>query len=156
MQLTNLGTARLADATVTPGQRVRNLVTGETMTFLRTSAGSGGESIELELELRPTGAPGGAPHRHIPAERLELSSGAVCVWIAPGRPWLARAGDVIEVPPRRWHFLVAIARTRARVSIRPAMRFDELLVALAAIGSGDLRADAVRRVVPLLREHGCI
>jgi hypothetical protein len=36
------------------------------------------------------------------------------------------------------------------------MHFDELLAAWAAIGSGDLRPSAIRRVLPLLREHGCI
>ena len=156
MRPTTPGTTNTASWTVRPGQRVRNLLTGETMTFLRTSAESRDESIELELELRPVGAPGGPPHRHLPAERFELSSGTVCVWIAGRQPWLARAGDVIEVPPHRWHFLVAIAPTHAHVFVRPAMRFDELLVAVAALGSGDLRPQTISRVVPLLREHGCI
>jgi hypothetical protein len=126
------------------------------MTFYGTSAESGGERIELELELRPLGAPGGAPHRHLPAERLELTRGMVCVWVAGRRPWLARPGDVIEVPSHRWHFLLALLPSHAHVSIRPGMRFDELLVRWAALGSGDLRPMAIRSVVPLLREHGCL
>jgi hypothetical protein len=36
------------------------------------------------------------------------------------------------------------------------MRFDELLVAWAALGRGDLRPATIRRLLPLLREHGCI
>src|SRR5437763_7357023 len=86
------------------GQRVWNPITGETITFRRTSADSNGESIEFELELRPLGAPGGLPHRHLPAERFELSGGALCALIAGRPPQIARRGDVVEVPPNRWHF----------------------------------------------------
>jgi quercetin dioxygenase-like cupin family protein len=138
------------------GQRVRNLLSGETLTFRTTSAESGGKVVESELELRPLGAPGGAPHRHRVAERFHFIRGTACVWIAGRRPRIAVAGDVVEVPPGRWHFVLALAPTSARVVISPGMHFDELLAAWAAIGSGDLRPSAIRRVLPLLREHGCI
>lgn len=141
---------------VRSGHRAENWLTGETMTFRVTSAESAGERIELELELRPGGAPGGAPHRHLPAERFHFTRGAVVAWIAGRRPRLARAGDVVEVPPQRWHFLLALRRSHAHVLIRPGMRFDELLVTWAAVGRGDVRPATLLRLVPLLREHGCI
>lgn len=141
---------------VRPGQRVRNLFSGETMTFHRTSAESHGQLIELDLELRPLGAPGGAPHRHLPAERLEITEGALCVWIAGRPPRLVQPGKIVEVPSGRWHFLVALRHSRARVSVRPGMRFDELLVDWAKLGTGRWRPSLLARVVPLLREHGCL
>jgi hypothetical protein len=36
------------------------------------------------------------------------------------------------------------------------MRFDELLVTWGALGSGDVRLKTLGRLVPLLRQHGCI
>jgi quercetin dioxygenase-like cupin family protein len=141
---------------VAPGQRARNVLSGETMTFEHTSGETRGERIELELELRALGAPGGAPHRHDVAEQFTITSGAVATWIAGRRPRIARRGDLVEVPPRRWHFLLALEPARAHVTIRPGMRFDELLVLWARLGSGDLRPATIRRVLPLLREHGCL
>jgi quercetin dioxygenase-like cupin family protein len=138
------------------GKRARNLLSGETMTLRRVSGDAGGQVIEMELELRPLGSPGALPHRHLPAERFEISSGLLAVWIAGGPPTLAGAGDVVVVPPERWHYIVALRRTFARVLIRPGMRFDELLQTLAAVGSGDLRPSTLRRLAPLLREHGFI
>jgi hypothetical protein len=78
------------------------------------------------------------------------------VWIAGERPRIARAGDIVEVPAGRWHFLLALRRSQARVTIHPGMRFDELLMTWAQLGSGDLRPAALKRIVPLLREHGCL
>jgi mannose-6-phosphate isomerase-like protein (cupin superfamily) len=137
-------------------RHARNLLSGETMTFRQTSPETGGDVIELDLELRPLGAPGALPHRHLPEERFEIASGLLYVWIAGSPPTVARRGDVVVVPPGRWHYIVALRSTRARVVIRPGMHFDELLQTMAAVGSGDLRPGTLRRLAPLLREHGCI
>jgi mannose-6-phosphate isomerase-like protein (cupin superfamily) len=137
-------------------KRARNLLSGETMTLRRVSGDAGQQAIEMELELRPLGAPGALPHRHLPAERFEISSGLLAVWIAGHPPTLAGPGDVVVVPPERWHYIVSLRRTFARVVIRPGMHFDELLQTLAAVGSGDLRPGTLRRLAPLLREHGFI
>jgi mannose-6-phosphate isomerase-like protein (cupin superfamily) len=142
--------------TVISGQRVRSALSGEVMTFRRTSSETDGELVELDLELRPLGAPGGAPHRHIVAERFEITSGLLLVWIAPNPPRVVRPGAVFEVPPGRWHFVLALRRSTAHVLIRPGMRFDELLVVWAALLSGHIQASLVRRIVPLLRLHGCL
>lgn len=141
---------------VTAGQPVRNWFSGETMTFRTTSRDSGGKAVELDLELRPMGAPGGAPHRHVVAERFRFTGGRALAWIAGRRPRVVGAGEMIEVPPNQWHFILAIRQTTAQVSITPGMRFDELLVLWAALGRGDLRPRMVRRVIPLLRLHGCL
>ncbi|MFL5830760.1 MAG: cupin domain-containing protein [Solirubrobacteraceae bacterium] len=137
-------------------RHARNLLSGETMTFRQTSPETGGDVIELDLELRPLGAPGALPHRHLPEERFEIASGLLYVWIAGRPPTVARRGDVVVVPPGRWHYIVALRSTHARVVIRPGMHFDELLQTMAAVGSGDLRPGTLRRLAPLLREHGCI
>jgi mannose-6-phosphate isomerase-like protein (cupin superfamily) len=140
---------------VSPGQTVRSVLTGEKMTFRRTSADTSGAVVDFELELRPLGAPGGLPHRHLPAERFQFVTGVAFVWIQGWRPGLIRAGEVIEVPSQRWHFVLALRRVRAEVSVHPGMRFDELLACFAAFGSGDLRPATLRTLGRLLRAHGC-
>jgi mannose-6-phosphate isomerase-like protein (cupin superfamily) len=141
---------------VRSGQRAHSLLSGEFMTFRRTSSETGGELIELDLELRPLGAPAGLPHRHLVAERFELVGGRLWVWVQGRRPWIAYPGDTIEVPPARWHFVLALQRSKAKVTIRPGVQFDELLVRWAALGSGDIKLEHLRRILPLLRLHGCI
>ena len=141
---------------VRSGQRARSPLSGESLTFRRTSSETGGELIELELELRPLGAPAGLPHRHLVAEQFELVGGKLLVWIQARRPWIAYPGDVIEVPPARWHFILALQRSKANVTVRPGVQFDELLVRWAALGSGDIKPEHLRRIVSLLRLHGCI
>jgi hypothetical protein len=143
-------------AGVSPGQRARNLFSGETMTFREPGDKSSGERIELDLEVRPLGAPGGLPHRHRPVERFKITDGSLLALVAGQWPRIARSGDLVEVPTGRWHFLFALRRSRARVFIEPAMHFDELLVKWAEVGSGHLRAETLRRLPQLLREHDCI
>jgi hypothetical protein len=131
--------------------RVRNLLTGETITF----TGVTGETLEFELALRPIGVPGGLAHRHRPTERVEVRSGTLLAFIAGFAPRLARSGDTVEIPSGRWHMLVGLTPSRARVSVRPAMHFDQLLACAAAVGSGDVRPGTLRRLDALLREHDC-
>lgn len=146
-----------ADAgAVISGRKATNWFSGETLTFRRTSVETAGELVELDLELRPLGAPGGLPHRHVVAEHVEFAHGTVCAFIAGMRPRILRAGETIDVPPNRWHYILALRRTGACVRIRPAMHFDELLMVWAAVGRGDLRPATLRRLGPLLREHGCL
>jgi mannose-6-phosphate isomerase-like protein (cupin superfamily) len=141
---------------VAPGDRVRNVLTGEEITFLKTSADPEAQAVETDVAFRPLGVPGGMAHRHRPAERFEVRSGALLALIAGRVPFLAREGDVIEVPAGRWHMVVALRPSRALVSVRPAMRFDQLLACSAAVGSGDLHPHTLRRLNALLHEHDCM
>ena len=143
-------------AAVASGRQVTNWFSGEKMTFHRTSIETAGEMVELDLDLRPLGSPGGLPHRHLVAEHFEFVRGTVCAFVGGRRPRIVRGGGMIDVPPNRWHYIVALRPARARVSIRPAMHFDELLVVWAAVSRGDLRPATLRRLRRLLREHGCI
>jgi quercetin dioxygenase-like cupin family protein len=132
-------------------RRVRNLLTGETMTFTRVDD----ETLEFDLALRPIGVPGGVAHRHRPTERIEVRSGALLAFVAGSMPRRVQSGDTVEIPSGRWHMLVALAPSSARVSVRPPMRFEELLTCAAAVGSGDVRPSTLRRLDALLREHDC-
>jgi hypothetical protein len=132
-------------------ERVRNMLTGETMTFTRLD----GQMLEFDVELRPFGVPGGAPHRHGPTEILEVHSGTILSFIAGREPRPAHRGDTVEIPGGRWHMLLALTRARAHVWVKPAMRFHDLLACSAAVCNGDVRPSTLRRLNELLHEHDC-
>ena len=96
------------------------------------------------------------PHRHSPAETFEVSSGRLHAFIAGQGKISAGPGETIEVPPNRWHVVFALRQSRARVTVEPGMRFDDLIACGAAIGSGDVRPATLRRMGRLLREHDCV
>jgi len=144
--------AAIATQALDAPRPVRNVVTGEAMTF----AGVEGDTLGFALTLRPLGVAGGLPHRHRPGERIDVSTGVLVAFVAGRRPRRVRGGESVEIPPGRWHMLVALARATARVSVQPAMHFQELLTCSAAVGSGDVRPKTLRRLVALLREHDCL
>jgi len=130
-----------------------NIFTGEAMRF----TGVQGDTLEFELGLRSIGIPGGLAHRHRPSERVDVRSGVLVAFVAGRRPRRVRGGESVEIPPGRWHMLVAaLSPATARVSVHPAMHFQELLTCSAAVGSGDMRPRTLRRLDDLLREHDCV
>ncbi|HZU60264.1 MAG TPA: cupin domain-containing protein, partial [Solirubrobacteraceae bacterium] len=84
------------------GQTIVNPVSGERITFLKTSADTGGEYLEIDVELTPDGAvPGMHVHPH-QEERFEVISGNVR--FRKGlRRIDAQAGDVVVVEPGKAH-----------------------------------------------------
>jgi mannose-6-phosphate isomerase-like protein (cupin superfamily) len=131
---------------------VRNLATGETIEF----TGGDGDVLEMDVTLRPLGIPGGLAHRHRPSERFEVRSGALLAFVQGTAPRRIGSGDTVEIPGGRWHMIVALTPSSAHVTVRPAMRFQELLASAAAAGSGDVRPRTLRRLNALLAEHDCL
>ena len=76
--------------------------TGETLTFLETSAESSGDRVVMRLALAPgTVVP---PHAHPTEEAFELHEGTVDFQL-DGNPIELRPGSTITVPPDRVHGL---------------------------------------------------
>ena len=139
-----------------PGEQVSNPISGETVTFQRTSNGGPAKVIEFDLELRPVAAPGGMPHRHRPVEVFDVTSGELLALIAGQGLVRAKPGETIKVPRDRWHVIFAYKRTTAKVKITPGMHFDELIATGAAVGSGDVKPTTLRKLANLMREHDCV
>ncbi len=86
------------------GDVIENPVTGESITFLRTSAETGGALAVMELALSPT-AHLAAEHIHLrQEERFEVVEGLIRVRCG-GEESLAGAGETVVVPagsPHAW------------------------------------------------------
>ncbi len=147
-----------------PGQAISNPLTGERIAFRRTAADTGGELLEFDLELRPGGVVAGAPHRHRHTEHFEVTAGRLAGWIAGEGRVSAGPDEEVTVPSWRDHFLGngALATTRARVTVRPAGRFERVFEVFFALASGRRppgqrsRLAAVRELLRLMREEAIV
>ena len=120
------------------GQVLENPASGERIHFRKTAAETGGDLLEIDLELS---ADGHAPGMHVhpfQEERFEVVSGRMR--FRKGlRTAIAEPGDVVVVPPGTVHAFANAGdgEARARVAIRPALQMEELFetaVALAREG----------------------
>ena len=101
---------------VQPGDVIVNPVSGERITFVRTSAQTGGALAEMELELSPT-AKLAAEHIHLhQEERFEVVDGFIRVRCA-GTESLAGAGETVVVPAGSPHTWAPEGDTGARVRL---------------------------------------
>lgn len=143
-----------------PGQAIANPITGERIVFRRTTAQTGGETLELDLALRPGGVIAGVPHRHPQSEHFQVTAGRLAGWIAGEGPVSAIAGEAIMVPAWRDHWLGngGVGTMRAQVTMRPPGDMEALLEISFALASGRRppglgRLGGAFEVLRLLRDH---
>jgi len=120
------------------GDVIQNPLTGERLTFLKTSRDTDGELLLIDWFLNPGGfLPGGAHTHPYQEEYFEIVSGTLGVRVGR-RKCVLRAGEAATVPPgtlHGWwnegsdevHALIGFlsARSRYGVSSRNALRADE-------------------------------
>ncbi len=116
------------------GQTNTNAVSGERITFIRTSADTGGEVLEVELELAPDG--------HVPAmhvhprqeERFEVLEGTMSFRLGR-RKITAGPGETVVVPAGAAHKFANAGdgAARCRVEVRPALKMEELFETACAL-----------------------
>ena len=118
------------------GQTINNPITGESITFVRTSSQTDGKLVELAFSVTPGGAPP-APHVHPrQVETFAVHEGRCRVHINGVERELA-AGEVATVPRGVSHTWTAVSDLRMTVTLEPALRADgffEELFALANAG----------------------
>jgi mannose-6-phosphate isomerase-like protein (cupin superfamily) len=111
---------------VEPGDVIENPVTGERITFLRTSAETGGAIAEMELELSPA-AQLAAEHIHLrQEERFEVVDGLITVRCG-GDESLAGPGETVVVPagtPHAWA-PAGDRGARVRLTFEPGAGIEE-------------------------------
>ena len=119
------------------GQTIENPVTGERITFLKTSRDTDGEFVLIEAAVAPNG--GVASHVHpYQTEEFEVRSGSV-EFKRNGKKVVAHAGDTVVVEPGDVHRFKNVGAYEARfvAKVTPALEFEsflETMFALAADG----------------------
>jgi quercetin dioxygenase-like cupin family protein len=116
------------------GQVIENPVSGERITFNRTAADTGGEYLEIELELDPDGK---VPGKHVhPAqeERFEVLEGTMKFRLGM-RTIEAGPGDVVTVPAGKAHKFsnAGPGPAVARVTVTPALDMERLFETTAGL-----------------------
>jgi quercetin dioxygenase-like cupin family protein len=122
---------------ISSGQTIENPVTGERITFHKTSHDTGGEYVLVEARVAPGG--GVASHVHpYQTEEFEILSGSV-EFRKDGEKVLAEHGDTVVVEPGTVHRFKNVGAHEARfvAKVSPALEFEsflETMFALAADG----------------------
>jgi quercetin dioxygenase-like cupin family protein len=101
---------------VQPGDVIDNPVTGERITFLRTSAQTGGALAEMELELQPTATLASEHIHQRQEERFEVVEGLLRVRCR-GESAVHGPGDVVVIPAGSPHAWAPEGRSGARVRL---------------------------------------
>jgi quercetin dioxygenase-like cupin family protein len=121
-----------------PGDTLENPVTGERLTFVKTSRETDGEAVVVDVTVEPNGAVASAHVHPFQTERFEIRSGAVRFRL--GKDEIeAKAGDVVTVEPGTPHkfWNAGDEHVRFVTEIRPALGFEQLIetmFSLAAAG----------------------
>lgn len=116
------------------GQVLDNPISGERITFRKTAGDTGGELLEIDLELSVDGHVPGAQVHPTQEERFEIVSGTM-KFKRGLRTITARAGDKVVVPSGTVHRFQNAGRepARVRVEVQPALRMEELFEATVAL-----------------------
>ena len=109
------------------GQTLENPISGEKITFIRTSADTDGELLEIELELSPDGAVPGAHIHPEQEERFEILEGTMAFRMGL-KKIVAGPGEVVTVPAGRVHAFrnAGDDTAKVRVEVRPALAMERL------------------------------
>ena len=116
------------------GQVIENQVSGERITFKRTTADTDGEYLEIELELDPDGKVPGMHVHPAQEERFEVLEGTMKFRLGM-RTIEARPGDVVTVPAGKAHKFsnAGPGRAIARVTVTPALEMERLFETAATL-----------------------
>jgi quercetin dioxygenase-like cupin family protein len=120
------------------GDTLENPITGERLTFVKTSRETDGEAVVVEVTVEPNGAVAAAHVHPYQTERFEIRSGTVRFTLGRDE-FEARAGDVVTVRPGTPHKFRNAGDEQVRfvTEIRPALGFERLIetmFSLAAAG----------------------
>ena len=139
------------------GDVLDNPFTGQSLTFRRTAADTGGELLEVESCWATPGPEPPEHHHPRQQEHFEVLEGALRVRMGGTERTLA-AGDTIDVPAGTAHSMwnPGPGRTRALWQTRPALRtegFFELVWGLARTAHAGEEGPSGDEVAAMMREY---
>jgi quercetin dioxygenase-like cupin family protein len=108
------------------GETIGNPITGERVTWLATSADTGGKLLRFEWSVAPGGAVAAAHAHPFQQERFDFTAGSARMRLG-GRVVKLRAPKVVEVRPGLVHRVWNDDDDdlRATIEFRPALRTEE-------------------------------
>ena len=124
------------------GDTIENPATGERVTFLRTAADTGGELLEME-DLWVRADHSTAPHIHPGMEETwEVLAGRAGFRIGDDE-FEAGPGERVVAPRGVLHsaWNLSGGETLLRITMRPALRWEEFVVRLFTAPGADLLTD---------------
>lgn len=130
------------------GQTIEHPLSGERLTFLETSASTGGAFLKLRIEMAPRGSLP-KPHTHPRgSEEFEVAAGRVQIEVA-GQRRIAEKGETVVVPRGAGHMWGNPFDDRAAVIVTLSPAFDmetffETWFGLARDGKVDTRTQMPR------------
>jgi quercetin dioxygenase-like cupin family protein len=109
------------------GQTIENPVSGERITFLQTARDTGGEKLEIEMELAPEGQVPGAHVHPEQEERFHVLEGTMKFRMGL-RKIVAGPGETVIVPAGKAHKFSngGDETARVRVEVVPALDMEQL------------------------------
>jgi quercetin dioxygenase-like cupin family protein/uncharacterized protein YndB with AHSA1/START domain len=113
---------------------------GVRIVFRKRAADTDGELLEYDVIGRARGFPAQAHLHPLQTERHEVLSGSLLVKMN-GHADVLRVGESVEIPAgvAHRHYAVGIDESRVRVTLRPALRTEQMLERLAELdASGQL------------------
>ncbi len=110
------------------GQIIENPVTGESLRFLKTSRDTNGESVVVEVTVRPDGFVAAAHMHPEQSEHFQILEGLVGFRLGCEKMEL-QAGESVLVEPGTAHKFWNAGDTPARfvTVVRPALQFEQLI-----------------------------
>jgi mannose-6-phosphate isomerase-like protein (cupin superfamily) len=116
------------------GQTIENPVSGERITFTKTSADTGGELLAFDMTLSVDGHVPGAHVHPEQEERFEIVSGTM-KFRMNGKTIVAGPGEVVVVPPGARHKFSngGDEEVEVRVEVRPALKMEQLFETTVAM-----------------------
>jgi quercetin dioxygenase-like cupin family protein len=110
------------------GQIIENPVTGESLRFLKTSRDTNGESVVVEVTVRPDGFVAAAHMHPEQSEHFQILEGLVGFRLGREKMEL-QAGESVLVEPGTAHKFWNAGDTPARfvTVVRPALQFEQLI-----------------------------
>jgi quercetin dioxygenase-like cupin family protein len=118
------------------GDTIENPITGERVTFLKTSAETDGELVVIDATVAPGGFVA-AEHLHpYQSERFEILEGEIEFKLGK-EVVTARPGDVVMVEPGTSHQFRNLGNEeiRFRTEVRPALSFETFLQTMFGLAS---------------------
>jgi quercetin dioxygenase-like cupin family protein len=121
---------------VRTGDTIHNPITGERITFLATSADTGGEAVVIEAVVQPDGAVAAGHVHPSQSERFAVKSGKLGLKVG-GKKLELGPGDVavVEAGTRHKFWNAGDEAVTFVCEIRPALQFESLLETMFALAA---------------------